>query len=103
MTQDYAVGTCPACNGTKRKLATYTDCAIDVVFDYDKTTGTVPCSNCGGQYMSGLATGVVRLNKDGIPCAHAYAKTGPEDREPYGWREYTCRNCGDQYVIDSGD
>jgi hypothetical protein len=53
--------------------------------------------------MSMSATGIVPLDKDGDPCLHAYDETGPEDRRRYGWHEYTCSNCGDQYVIDSGD
>lgn len=73
-------GVCPCCNGTL------------------KVNGR-DCRNCGGQYMYGPVTGEVRLNKEGVPCTHSY-----ESKEiGRCYTRYTCRHCGDQHSIDSGD
>jgi DNA-directed RNA polymerase subunit RPC12/RpoP len=68
-------------------------------FDYNKEDDTIKCSNCGGQRMSGMPMGKVRLDKNGQPCVHKYT------RRKVGrcLHEYTCENCGDRYEIDSGD
>jgi hypothetical protein len=80
-------GTCPVCNGSKLEPDSF----------------SIPCQNCGGQTMSGKATGTVPLNRYGEPCEHHYIETGPEEKRVYGWHVYTCQYCGDQNVIDSGD
>lgn len=36
-------------------------------------------------------------------CAHEYEETGPEHRRGRGWHEYTCKKCGAQHSVDSGD
>lgn len=61
--------------------------------------GTLPCTNCGGQYMCGKATGRVPLREDGTPCLHDYVVT--DGRRCY--HRFSCQHCGDRYVIDSGD
>ena len=94
-------GTCPVCNGTKR--VPYVGKYAHIMAGYDKTTGTIPCGNCGGQYMSMTATGLVALRPDGTLCTHAYQETGPVDQRRRGWHEYTCTHCGDRHSIDSGD
>ena len=72
---------------------------ISVLAGYDEQTDTLPCNNCGGQYMFGRPTGQVRLNKDGEPCTHQYVSK-------YIGRcltEYFCVWCADKHTIDSGD
>jgi hypothetical protein len=64
--------------------------------------GTFPCDNCGGQYMSGKATGRVALRPDGTPCVHEY-KDSAESNHSRGWHVSYCRHCGDRRTIDSGD
>ena len=91
-------GTCPVCNGSGRKQA-YDSPYKSVLAGYDKETDTLPCTNCGGQYMYGRPTGQVRLNKDGEPCTHQYVSK-------YIGRcltEYFCVWCADRHTIDSGD
>ena len=90
--------TCPVCNGSGRKPAG-DDKYKHVYAGYDKDTDTLPCTNCGGQYMYGTPRGKVRANKDGEPCKHKYtSKTVGRCLT-----EYTCEHCGDRYQIDSGD
>lgn len=91
-------GTCPVCNGSGRKAAGDYQYK-SVLAGYDKDTDTLPCTNCGGQYMYGSPKGQVRLNKDGVPCTHSYRS------QTVGrcLTEYTCAHCGDRYQIDSGD
>jgi hypothetical protein len=73
-------GTCPACNGSKVSLGR-------------------ACYNCGGQTMSGKATGLVAKRADGQPCLHEY-KYKNKGRCLH---EYTCAHCGYSYLIDSSD
>jgi len=93
-------GTCPVCNGTLRKAVEPNPPSwINIVSGYDKETNTLPCSNCGAQYMFGSPTGEVRLRPDGTPCAHEYTS------ETVGrcYHRSVCKHCGDSYNIDSGD
>lgn len=93
-------GTCPVCNGTKRvPVPSEAQGYKKSISGYDPGTDTFPCSNCGGQYMSGRPTGQVNLRKDGQPCIHEYIS------ELLGrcYRGYTCKHCGDYHTIDSGD
>lgn len=71
--------TCPVCNGS------------------GITTGH-PCLNCGGQTMSGKATGKVRARPDGTACTHNYQEY------PAGrcCTRYVCSHCRDSFLIDSG-
>jgi transcription elongation factor Elf1 len=91
-------GTCPVCNGTGRTDATNVRYK-HVSAGYDQYTDTLPCRNCGGQYMFGNPSGKVRLNKEGNPCTHLYqgANVGR------CLTEYNCLHCGDRHQIDSGD
>lgn len=91
-------GTCPVCNGTGRvEAGDYR--YKNVIAGYDPATDTLPCRNCGGQYMFGAPTGEVQLREDGTPCVHSYKS------ETIGrcLTEYTCIHCGDSYQIDSSD
>ncbi len=91
-------GTCPVCNGSGR-VAAGDNKYKHVYAGYDKDTDTLPCTNCGGQYMMGRPTGQVRLREDGTPCTHSYtSKTVGRCLT-----EYTCKHCGDRHQIDSGD
>lgn len=91
-------GTCPVCNGSGRRSAGV-DPYKKVYAGYDELTDTLPCNNCGGQYMFGRPTGKVRLNLLGEPCRHVYiGKTVGRCLT-----EYTCTECGDRFQIDSGD
>lgn len=91
-------GTCPVCNGSGRMAADDTPYKT-VYAGYDAATDTLPCRNCGGQYMYGTPKGTVPLNQAGEPCCHTYhsATVGR------CLTEYTCEHCGDRYQIDSGD
>lgn len=95
------VGECPVCRGTKRVPAGdkhwVTQCT-----GYDKATHTVPCTNCGGQYMFGFPTGLVRYNTAGVPCTHKYIPAS-NSHQHRTYRMYVCTQCGDSYDIDSGD
>lgn len=73
--------TCPVCQGSR--LAPH---------------GPGPCLNCGGQTMSGRATGKVRARPDGTACTHEY------QGQPIGRcaTRFVCSHCGDSYLIDSG-
>ena len=91
-------GVCPVCNGSGRVAAGDYQYK-SVIAGYDKDTDTLPCTNCGGQYMYSRPTGEVRLNKEGQPCKHKYtSKTVGRCLT-----EYTCEHCGDRYQIDIGD
>ncbi|CAB4131457.1 hypothetical protein UFOVP276_208 [uncultured Caudovirales phage] len=83
MTFVLQIGTCPVCEGTKHK----------------NTDPLSDCTNCGGQYMWGKPTGIVRLRSDGTPCTHEY--TGSKDGNCL--HGFSCKHCGDAYQIDSGD
>ena len=91
-------GTCPVCNGSGRRPAGDYQYK-NVIAGYDKESDTLPCTNCGGQYMFGSPKGQVRLNREGQPCHHKYSS------KTVGrcLTEYTCSECGDRYQIDSGD
>jgi hypothetical protein len=80
-------GTCPVCIGTKR--IPYVGKYAHITAAYDANTQTIPCYNCGGQYMSMTPTGTVALRPDGTPCTHAYKETGPMASRQRGWHEYT--------------
>jgi hypothetical protein len=93
-------GVCPVCNGLGRvEVPESMERYKNVISGYDAQTDTLPCTNCGAQYMFGRATGQVRLREDGTPCKHEYSS------RTVGrcLTEYTCKHCGDRYQIDSGD
>ena len=94
------LGICPVCNGTTREDAAAKPHA-PLCYGYDAATKTLPCGNCGGQYMSQWPVGYVRLRREPPhdPCVHEY--TGYEAGRCY-WK-YTCKHCGDHHAIDSGD
>jgi hypothetical protein len=98
MTTTTTDGTCPVCNGSFRKPAEegrrYVCCG------WDKETDTIPCDNCGGQYMfSRGPTGLVPLRPDGTPCNHEYSHQLISNC----YHGYTCKHCGDKHNIDTGD
>lgn len=88
-------GVCPVCNGTKEVLLT----ADELRYSWNKGKTHRDCTNCGGQYMFGRATGEVPLRPDGTPCKHEYTS------QTVGrcLTEYTCKHCGSRHQIDSGD
>lgn len=88
--------TCPKCNGSGREP--YNGNWAHITAGY--RDGTVPCQNCGGQTMSMQATGQTRIDPaTGLGCMHEFV--GTEKRNCYV--VYTCKRCGIQYDIDSGD
>lgn len=91
-------GQCPVCNGTTRISAGKVDYPKSL-YGYNIDNNTIPCNNCGGQYMYGKPSGVVPLRKDGTPCVHEYA--GRSGGRYY--TIYTCKHCSSSYSIDSGD
>lgn len=91
-------GTCPTCNGAGRTDARNVQYK-GVMAGYDLVTDTLPCRNCGGQYMFGQPTGEVKLREDSTPCVHVY-KSNTVGR---CLTEYKCIHCGDSYLIDSSD
>ena len=92
-------GTCPVCNGTTRTPADGYLHTRSHISGYDRDTDTVPCTNCGGQYMFGKPRGTAPLRSDGTPCQHDYASSNAGRC----LTNYRCRHCGDTYQIDSGD
>jgi hypothetical protein len=93
------LATCPACNGSKRKSAADNPYR-KITAGYDPATDTLACSNCGGQTMSGIASGKVPIDPaTGLGCEHSYViHSGGRC-----YHIYTCRKCGHRYDIDSGD
>lgn len=96
-----AVGTCPVCNGTKRQPYTGLARYADQLAGYSKLDNTIPCGNCGGQYMYGSPTGLVKHNHQGIPCTHEYKVQATSPSGTY--TTYRCIHCDDFRDIDSGD
>lgn len=93
-------GVCPCCIGTGRvPVPAHSQRYKHVMAGYDLQTDTLPCSNCGGQYMYGRPSGEVRLRADGSPCKHEYTSSNAGRC----LTNYTCEHCGDRYQIDSGD
>lgn len=91
-------GICPKCNGTGRMNAQ--DTPYKAMYpNYDKDTDTLPCNNCGAQYMYGTPTGKVLLNKQNVPCLHEYT----ESNIGRCLTQYICKHCNDRYIVDSGD
>ena len=88
-------GTCPVCSGTKEVLLT----EEDKKWSWNKDKTHCACTNCGGQYMFGRATGQVSMDFGGQPCVHEYAG----QNAGRCLTEYTCKFCGDRHQIDSGD
>ena len=91
-------GICPVCNGTKRKPAGDYRWK-SVTYGYDAKTDTLLCTNCGGQTQSLTPTGIVKLNREGVPCTHSYTSTNVGRC----LTQYTCTHCDSSYTIDSGD
>ena len=95
-------GICPVCNGSgKRTLQEKELVYANCISSYDPATNTASCLNCipKGMFASNVATGKVRLNKQGQPCTHEY-----ESRKiGRCYYQYTCKHCGDSHSIDSGD
>lgn len=91
--------TCPECNGSTRKPYNLDPSWKRVIAGYDAETDSLPCSNCGSQYMFSRSTGLVNLNREGVPCTHVYKG----QNAGRCLTEYTCIHCGDRYQIDSGD
>lgn len=89
----HGYGECPVCHGTgynPEPLPKY----------FANELAKLPCSNCGGQTMSGCAKGYVLLRRDnGQPCEHKFV--GREAGRCY--RIFTCTVCGDSYDEDSSD
>jgi hypothetical protein len=95
-------GICPVCNGTKRMLVAEEHQKYKgVLSGYNPYTDTLPCDNCGGQYMFSLPSGAVSLRPDGKPCKHEYKSKS--DSRFRSLRIYNCIHCDDFYEIDSGD
>ena len=93
--------TCPVCSGSGRQPVDGTNYAKykSTLAGYDPATDTIPCQNCGGQTMYGLATGFTWARPDGTPCTHDYR--GETAGNCY--HVYTCIHCGHSYAINSGD
>jgi len=95
-------GVCPVCNGELRCRATEREIKDGRAFgwyDYRESDQTRRCGNCGAQYQYGKPTGQVPLRSDGTPCQHQYTASEGQWR---GTTNYTCRHCGDYYMVDGG-
>jgi len=93
--------TCPCCEGTGRTKPTegYEKYKRSYA-DYDEATDTLPCKNCGGQTMSGRASGYTLPNpQTGVGCKHEFV--GRNAGRCY--TVYVCKHCSSQYDIDSSD
>lgn len=95
----HQTGTCPVCNGTLRRPAVEQPDYYRYFHGYDAATHTLPCINCGGQYMFSGPKGIVPLNSLGVPCTHEYQYR----LAGRCYHEYICKHCGDKHYIDSGD
>lgn len=91
-------GICPVCNGSSRASAGHLK-GGKYIRGYDEKTDTLPCFNCGGQTMAGVATGKVLLNKNNMPCYHEYKLIFLGNC----WTKSICNHCGFEYEIDSSD
>ena len=96
------MGRCPVCRGLGRMTSPPHLKNANGWYGYDPETNTVPCKNCGGQYMMGTPSGRVPLNKAGEPCTHEYESNSPFGRNR-GITDYICKHCGDKYTWDSTD
>lgn len=92
-------GECPCCNGTGKVTPAEGTKYLSVMAGYDKMNNTLPCDNCGAQYMFGKSKGHVKLNNEGLPCYHSYVGTNVGRSRT----KYTCRRCDESFEIDSGD
>ena len=90
-------GTCPKCNGSLR--AESQSKYAYMYKGYDKETNTLPCNNCGSQYMFGTPKGEVNLRPDGTPCMHEYKTKTISNC----YHESKCVHCEDAFYVDSGD
>lgn len=90
---------CPVCQGTGREPYPEGVKVHSSAYGYDPQTHTIPCTNCGGQYMYSAPTGMVPLNKKGLPCVHVYLV----ERVGNCLYQYKCLECDDTFQIDSGD
>lgn len=89
-------GICPCCNGTG--LVELTDKEKSYSWYKDKTHRQ--CGNCGGQTMGGKALGYTKLDPEtGLGCNHSYT----EKTVGRCYHQHTCKKCGHQFYIDSGD
>lgn len=77
--------TCPVCNGSGLGPS-------------GLPSDLPACMNCGGQTMSGKATGKVPARPDGTACIHDY-QGYPSGR---CCTRYVCSHCRDSFLIDSG-
>lgn len=98
-----ALGTCPVCNGSGRMPLPEENRQYAVAngwWNYRADDDKVTCTNCGGQTMSGVATGKVLMNREtGEPCKHEF--TGRNAGRCY--TIYVCKHCPTSFDIDSGD
>ena len=93
---------CPVCNGTLRMKCPDHLRKYGVShgwYGYDIGDDTVSCNNCGQQYMMGRATGRVRANRNGEPCAHEYTSSNAGRC----LTRYVCKHCDEEFDIDSSD
>lgn len=99
------VGICPVCKGTKRMSVRGIPHATTMPGYQGPGTSepeTADCTNCGAQYMFGRPTGLVKHNRDNIPCTHSYDQLHI-GTNPKCIHLYQCRHCGDFMELDSGD
>lgn len=98
----FPTGVCPKCNGCFRMaIEPQYEQYKKILSGYDLVSNTLPCNNCGGQYMYTSPKGMVRLRPDGNPCMHDYKDVS--DTHFRSLRNYQCTHCQDSYEIDSGD
>ena len=95
------MGICPVCHGSCRVLLPVESEPFKKnIYDYDPSTNTLPCNNCGSQKMFTKSSGIVPLRlSDGKPCEHKYSANTISNC----YTRHHCMYCGDSYNIDSGD
>lgn len=86
---------CPKCNGSG--VMPLTD--KEKTYSWNKGRATRECDNCGAQYQMCQSRGYVRPNREGTPCLHSYSGKNVGNC----LTKYTCKHCGEQFEIDSGD
>ena len=92
---------CSKCNGSGRAPYQGDPTYRHITASYDAASDTFACDNCGGQTMSGRATGMTRIDPaTGLGCLHTFV----ERQAGNCYHIYTCSKlCGTFYDIDSGD
>lgn len=99
ITIHHTFGICPKCAGTGRipcPPKSKINWQQNGWYDFDPTTDTIACHNCGFQYQYSKSTGIVQLNREGKPCSHQYIT----ELISKNIQRNECIHCGDEYFFN---